>query len=36
MHNFFAVMTYNPRIYYAMAVAQLAAALRDAHATQAP
>ena len=33
LHNFFAVMTYNPRVYYAMAVAQLADALRQASST---
>jgi membrane-bound lytic murein transglycosylase B len=30
LHNFFAVMTYNPRTFYAMAVAQLAGALHQA------
>ncbi len=30
LHNFFAVMTYNPRTFYAMAVAQLADALHQA------
>ncbi|TAM09787.1 MAG: lytic murein transglycosylase [Nevskiaceae bacterium] len=30
--NFYAVMSYNPRIFYAMAVSQLAAALADAGA----
>lgn len=29
LHNFYAVMTYNPRVFYAMAVAQLAAAIGD-------
>jgi membrane-bound lytic murein transglycosylase B len=28
LHNFYAVMTYNPRVYYAMAVTQLAEALQ--------
>lgn len=32
LHNFYAVMTYNPRIFYAMAVAQLAQALTAAQA----
>ena len=30
LHNFFAVMSYNPRTFYAMAVAQLAGALHQA------
>lgn len=30
--NFFAVMSYNPRVYYAMAVTQLAQRIHDAHA----
>jgi membrane-bound lytic murein transglycosylase B len=30
LHNFYAVMTYNPRIFYAMAVAQLAQAIHEA------
>jgi len=34
LHNFYAVMTYNPRIFYAMAVAQLAEALTAAQAQQ--
>jgi len=29
LHNFYAVMTYNPRVFYAMAVAELAAAITD-------
>lgn len=29
LHNFYAVMTYNPRVFYAMAVAQLAAAITE-------
>jgi membrane-bound lytic murein transglycosylase B len=28
LHNFFAIMTYNPRIFYAMAVAELAEAIQ--------
>ncbi|MES2684005.1 MAG: lytic murein transglycosylase [Pseudomonadota bacterium] len=34
--NFYAVMTYNPRVFYAMAVTQLAAELQAAQATAAP
>jgi membrane-bound lytic murein transglycosylase B len=30
LHNFYAVMTYNPRVFYAMAVAQLAASINAA------
>jgi membrane-bound lytic murein transglycosylase B len=30
LHNFFAVMSYNPRAFYAMAVAQLSDALHQA------
>ena len=30
LHNFFAVMTYNPRTFYAMAVSQLSGALQQA------
>lgn len=33
LHNFYAVMSYNPRVYYAMAVAQLAEALQQTAAT---
>lgn len=33
MHNFFAVMSYNPRVFYAMSVAQLADAL---HKSRSP
>lgn len=29
LHNFYAVMTYNPRVFYAMAVAQLAAEITE-------
>lgn len=32
--NFYAVMTYNPRVFYAMAVTQLAAELQSAQAAQ--
>lgn len=35
LHNFYAVMTYNPRVFYAMAVARLAAAI-TAEAYAAP
>lgn len=35
MHNFYAVMSYNPRIHYAMAVAQLAAELQQAAGSDA-
>jgi membrane-bound lytic murein transglycosylase B len=35
LNNFYAIQTYNPRVFYAMAVAQLANALADAQATAA-
>lgn len=35
MHNFYAVMTYNPRTFYAMAVTQLAARLEQRLAAEA-
>lgn len=36
LHNFYAVMTYNPRTFYAMAVAQLADAIRHEAAGATP
>ena len=36
LQNFFSVMSYNPRVYYAMAVTQLAEALERAQAQPAP
>lgn len=33
LHNFYSIMSYNPRIFYAMAVSQLAAALAAAQGT---
>lgn len=33
LHNFYSIMSYNPRIFYAMAVSQLAAALTTAQGT---
>ena len=35
LHNFYAVMTYNPRTFYAMAVTQLAAELQAAQTAPA-
>ena len=32
--NFYSVMSYNPRVFYAMAVTQLAADLQQAQATR--
>lgn len=36
LHNFYAVMTYNPRVFYGMAVARLAQEIEQALATAAP